>query len=153
MNQFRIKRWRLQLVNTLLQNGFSNPHLSRYNPVSLSYQCLNPDTIWSTINVNQDTNTPINQRQYHWARSHTLSMSQLGHDLKLSMPQLGHDLELSMPQLGHDLANYQCLNQDTILTTNLVLIKTGNDYPLAVNSTESLLGFPPEFRVTVYVRK
>ena len=53
---------------------------------------------------------PINQRQYHWARSHTLSMSQLGHDLKLSMPQLGHDLELSMPQLGHDLANYQCLN-------------------------------------------
>ena len=63
---------------------------------------------------------PINQRQYHWARSHTLSMSQLGHDLKLSMPQLGHDLELAMPQLGHDLelsmpqieynlVNYQCL--------------------------------------------
>ena len=40
---------------------------------------------------------PINQRQYHWARSHTLSMSQLGHDLKLSMPQLGHNLKLSMP--------------------------------------------------------
>ena len=59
---------------------------------------------------------PINQRQYHWARSHTLSMSQLGHDLKLSMPQLGHnlvnyqsmpqlehDLKLSMPQLGHNI--------------------------------------------------
>jgi len=62
----------------------------------------------------------IDQRHYHFARSRTLSMSQLGHDLGLSMPQLGHDLELAMPQLGHDLelsmpqieynlVNYQCL--------------------------------------------
>ena len=31
-------------------------HVS-YNSVSLSYQCLNPDTISWAINVNQDTNS------------------------------------------------------------------------------------------------
>ena len=45
------------VVNTLLQNGFWNPYLSRYNLVSLSYQCLNLDTISSAINLNQHTGT------------------------------------------------------------------------------------------------
>ena len=50
----------------------------------------------------------IYQRHYQWARSCTLSMSQLGHDLELSMSQLGLDLHnllwrgLLMPQLGYD---------------------------------------------------
>ena len=32
-------------VNALLHKGFSNPYQSRYDSVSLYYQCQNPDTI------------------------------------------------------------------------------------------------------------
>ena len=39
----------LHVVNTLLHKGFQSPYLSRYSSVSLSYQCLNPDTISSAI--------------------------------------------------------------------------------------------------------
>ena len=36
----------------LLHNNFSNQYLSRYCSVSLSYQCLNPDTILLAIDIN-----------------------------------------------------------------------------------------------------
>ena len=53
----------LHVVNTLLHNGFYNPYLSKYSAVSLGYQCLNPLTISSAINVNQDTSLAINVNQ------------------------------------------------------------------------------------------
>ena len=74
------------VVNTLLQNDFSNPYLSRCNPVSHIYQCLNLDTIWSTIHVNQDTNATttgrnlIHYQGLNWTQSHKLSMAQLGNN-------------------------------------------------------------------------
>ena len=45
------------VVNNLLNKGISNPYLSRYSSVSLSYQCLNLDPILSAIDVNTDTIT------------------------------------------------------------------------------------------------
>ena len=36
----------------LLHNKFSNQYLSKYSSVSLSYQCLNLDTILLTIDIN-----------------------------------------------------------------------------------------------------
>ena len=36
----------------LLHNKFSNQYLSKYSSVSLSYQCLNPDTTLLTIDIN-----------------------------------------------------------------------------------------------------
>ena len=43
----------MYVVNTLLQNSFSNTYLSRYSAISLSYQCLNPDTISLGIDINR----------------------------------------------------------------------------------------------------
>ena len=50
----------LHVVNTLLHNGFYNPYLSKYSSVSLGYQCLNPHTITSAIDVSTDTSLAIN---------------------------------------------------------------------------------------------
>ena len=38
-------------------------YLSRYNSVPLSYQCLNPDTISSAVNVNHGHELVIDQLQ------------------------------------------------------------------------------------------
>ena len=37
----------------LLHKNFLNKYLSRYSSVSLSYQCLNPETISLAIDINQ----------------------------------------------------------------------------------------------------
>ena len=63
------------VVNTLPQNGFPNPDLSRYNLVSLIYQCLNPDTIWTTINVNQDMTPHLSTPLSMGAILHTINVS------------------------------------------------------------------------------
>ena len=46
-------QYSIYVVNTLLQNSFSNTYLSRYSSVSLRYQCWNPDTILIGIDINQ----------------------------------------------------------------------------------------------------
>ena len=49
----------MDVVNALLHKRFTNPYLSRYNSVSISYQWLNPDTISSAIDVSMDTSLAI----------------------------------------------------------------------------------------------
>ena len=51
------------VVNAILHNSFLNTYLSRYNSVPLSYQCLNPDTISSAVNVNHRHELVFDQLQ------------------------------------------------------------------------------------------
>ena len=71
------------VVNTLLHKLLSNPYLSRYNSVLLSYQYL---TRTQSCQLSMSTQTQV--RNYQCLL-------------------LGNDLELSMPHLGHNLVNYQ----------------------------------------------
>ena len=68
------------VVNSLLHKGFSNPYQSRYNSISLYYQCQTGHNLSLSGTINVST----------WTRS--------------------LNSELSMPQLGHDLININVVN-------------------------------------------
>ena len=73
------------VVNALLHNGLLNPYLSRYNSISLCYQC---QTGHSLVNYQCQTN---------------------GHDLISYQCQHRHKLVIYQSQTnGHNLVSYQC---------------------------------------------
>ena len=81
-----------------------------------------------TTNVNTLLLSINYHHHYHWARSRQLLMS----TWTLAINRI-------MPQPGHNPVNYQLFNQDSV-------IKTGNHYSLAVNSTESL------YQLTIFLQ-
>ena len=90
----------ISVVNALLHKGFSNPYQSRYNSISLYYQCQ----------TGHNLELSMSNRTQSWAIN-----VKHGHNLELSMSNRAQSWAINVKH-GHDLINYHCQTLGTILS-------------------------------------
>ena len=145
----------------LLHNNFLYQYLSRYSLVSLSYQCLNHDTIQLAIDINRNYRCQIkgNHANAIPAPSTPLLIGAISSTIDINRKlvtidpnllsktenytNLIHSLSTPLPMgailsaidINRKLVTINPKLQGTILN---LFIKTENDYSLVVNNSEFL---------------